>query len=594
MAISDNYVPVKQIGNGVTVNFSANWNILAASFIRVYLESVSTGVQTLQTLGSDYTLVWSSSGFTVTFLTAPTSANYVVIGRKIAQDQTVPYKTSLGFQGEVEENSFDKITGITQDMQDELDRCLKFPLGSTLVGTLPAPVDDTVLVWDSVSGAVKNGPTTTDISSAAANATLAKDWATKTSGQVASTDYSSKAYAIGGTGIDGAIGSSKAWAISGTSPDGTTNQSAKTYAAQAAISDSNAAASAAAAAASAAEGLYNDVITITFADSPYVPSAAQEGTLFRVDTSGGNVVVNLSTLATYAEDMKFAFCKTTGDANTVTINRGGSDTIDGGTSKVLDTQYVIVVFVGDSATGTWLTAVQNSPVADGSVTNTKLANMAQNRIKGRNDSGSGPPEDLTLSEVLDMVGSAADGDILYRASGSWTRLPKGTASQQLRMNSGGTAPEWASASSAVIVDRAYAEYTTSSDIAPDIPDDDTIPQSSEGTQILSVSITPKTTTNRLRIRTHVWAGADASNPWGIAVFTGASSNAIAVGSNAYGAQGAVCSAEVEIVPGVTSSVTVSVRAGCIGTGNLRVNGYGGVRKFGGAGRAVLVVDEISA
>ena len=42
-----------------------------------------------------------------------------------------------------------------------------------------------------------------------------------------------------------------------------------------------------------------------------------------------------------------------------------------------------------------------------------------------------------------VQGSDADGDIYYRASGATTRLAKGTGLQQLRMNVGATAPEWA-------------------------------------------------------------------------------------------------------------------------------------------------------
>lgn len=37
---------------------------------------------------------------------------------------------------------------------------------------------------------------------------------------------------------------------------------------------------------------------------------------------------------------------------------------------------------------------------------------------------------------------ATEGDMLYRTSTAWTRLAKGTAAQQLRMNAGATAPEW--------------------------------------------------------------------------------------------------------------------------------------------------------
>lgn len=46
-----------------------------------------------------------------------------------------------------------------------------------------------------------------------ASATLASQWATLTTGNVSATDYSSKAYAIGGTGVTSAIGAAKEWAI---------------------------------------------------------------------------------------------------------------------------------------------------------------------------------------------------------------------------------------------------------------------------------------------------------------------------------------------------------------------------------------------
>ena len=48
----------------------------------------------------------------------------------------------------------------------------------------------------------------------------------------------------------------------------------------------------------------------------------------------------------------------------------------------------------------------------------------------------------TLGGVTMGIGSDADGDMYYRSSNVLTRLPKGTASQELRMNAGATAPEW--------------------------------------------------------------------------------------------------------------------------------------------------------
>ena len=160
MAISNNYVPLKELGNGSTVEFSDTWQILSASYIRVFLEDVTTGVQTpvdAGGAGDEYVLTsFDSGGFIVTFNTAPTSANYVVITRDVAEDQTSPYSTSKGFQGLTLENSLDKLTAIDQDQSNDIGRSLKFQLGSTATGSLPDPVDDLFLGWDGAAGAVKN------------------------------------------------------------------------------------------------------------------------------------------------------------------------------------------------------------------------------------------------------------------------------------------------------------------------------------------------------------------------------------------------------------------------------------------------------
>jgi len=84
-------------------------------------------------------------------------------------------------------------------------------------------------------------------------------------------------------------------------------------------------------------------------------------------------------------------------------------------------------------------------LADGSVTNAKLAAMAENTIKARKTAGTGDPEDCTLSDVLDFVGSAAQGDILYRGASGWDKLPAGTPDYFLQTKGAGQNPVWAAA-----------------------------------------------------------------------------------------------------------------------------------------------------
>jgi hypothetical protein len=68
------------------------------------------------------------------------------------------------------------------------------------------------------------------------------------------------------------------------------------------------------------------------------------------------------------------------------------------------------------------------------------------RILGRKTALGGTGEECTLSEILDFVGSAAQGDILYRGASSWTRLGAGTSGQFLKTQGTGANPVWATVS----------------------------------------------------------------------------------------------------------------------------------------------------
>ena len=144
-----------------------------------------------------------------------------------------------------------------------------------------------------------------------------------------------------------------------------------------------------------------------------------------------------------------------------------------------------------------------------------------------------------------------------------------------------------------VIDRVYGSYATNANLTATFPLDDTIPQISEGTQIISVSITPKTTTNRLRATFR----GQASN-------TNVSGNSVAMflnsGANAVQADHQTCAGAsfsfpftmtYEWVPGATSSQTIAVRAGP-SANTMRFNGSAAGRLFGGVAAATLVVEEI--
>lgn len=143
MTLANNYVPVHQLGNGATTQFSASWQMISSTYAVVQLEDAVTGVMTTVLQGpsaNQYQIVLTASGFTVTMGTAPTSGQYVNISRNTSLDQTDSYRTSKGFEGEVEEASFDKLTAMVQELSEHFSRNISAPVGDNSTNlVLPIP-----------------------------------------------------------------------------------------------------------------------------------------------------------------------------------------------------------------------------------------------------------------------------------------------------------------------------------------------------------------------------------------------------------------------------------------------------------------------
>ncbi len=139
-------------------------------------------------------------------------------------------------------------------------------------------------------------------------------------------------------------------------------------------------------------------------------------------------------------------------------------------------------------------------------------------------------------------------------------------------------------------------YSATAALSIIIPLDDTIPQNTEGTQIISVQITPRWPTNRRRVlfsaqSSNVSAGFAAS----VAFFVDNNASAFYATSNFPPGAGylTALSGNHEDAFGTTAAQTISVRVGPSG-GVCYLNGTSGGRIFGGANRAQLVIDEVTA
>jgi len=69
---------------------------------------------------------------------------------------------------------------------------------------------------------------------------------------------------------------------------------------------------------------------------------------------------------------------------------------------------------------------------------------ATSRVLGRKSAGAGAGEECSITEILDLLGTAEWGDILYRGASAWAFLPHGTSGQVLQSGGHGADPSWGS------------------------------------------------------------------------------------------------------------------------------------------------------
>ena len=410
MTISTVISDVTQDGDGSNRSWTWNFLIPDDESLQIIVTDVD-GTETVVSTNFTVTGIGLETGGTLTYPTVAsgldplTDTDKLTINRIVANTQPRKIRNQRRYDPQVVEDALDRLTMQVQQNSNGLARSVQIPISSS-----ESPENYIATIT-----ALKNEASASALAASNSADAMAADAIATAADRVQ-------------TGLDADATAADAIA---TAADVVT---ATTQAGIATTKANEASASAAAAAASAAEGLYNNVVTLTNADSPYVPAAAEEGTLYRLDMTSGAIVLNLSALSVYGEDMKFGFVKVDASGNAATINRGGTDTISGNTSITLSTKYETHVIVGDSATGTWIDTVQTTGIADNSVTNAKLAQMPTLTIKGNDTGGTANTKDLTVAEVLAMLSvytqAQVDSAIAAIGTGAKTLIRTITLSNQ--------------------------------------------------------------------------------------------------------------------------------------------------------------------
>ena len=126
-----------------------------------------------------------------------------------------------------------------------------------------------------------------------------------------------------------------------------------------------------------------------------------------------------------------------------------------------------------------------------------------------------------------------------------------------------------------------------------IPTDDTIPQNTEGTQFMTLAITPTSATNILQIVIQSDIAVDGADiQYVCALFQDSTANALAaVGGNSRTNRIHTPVLIHTMTAGTTSATTFKFRAGPSSANTMTFNGFGGGRAFGGVSASSIIITE---
>ena len=253
-------------GNASTDVFAYGFKVTDQAHLVVTLKTVSTGVEVVKVLTTHYSVsgVGDEGGGNVTMGTPPAVGETLTISRSVTKSQTTDLVNRGAVQPEVLETAFDRGVQMVQDLDEIVDRSVRFAVSADLSSfspDVPAPVASKVIAINAANTGFElvTEPSASvtaaaaSASAAAASATAAEtaetnaetaetnaetaetsssNYANKVNGAVTGSDFSSKAWSVGGTNVTttASRGAAKEWATTTGGAVDTSEYSAKEYA----------------------------------------------------------------------------------------------------------------------------------------------------------------------------------------------------------------------------------------------------------------------------------------------------------------------------------------------------------------------------
>lgn len=519
-------------GNGATATYSYGFKILSKTDLKVVKRDTSD-VETVLTVDTDYTVsgVGASAGGSITLTAGNLPTNYKLTIRRLRPlTQGTDIRNQGAFYPEVHEDAFDDLTMKDQTQQVELDRTIKLP--ETVTGvSVNLPVPSALKVLRWNSGATALE-------------------------QVAPADISTLVTAVDASLTLTGQNLSVAKPVRETIAGGTV-----------------------------------DAITATF--SPAL-SALANNIMVLVEAAGANT----STTPTFAPDGLAA--KTIVKGNNLPLLAGDIPGADAKMSLIFDStldkwvllnpyfsrsdvQSGTLVYASTSGTNTYTAPLSPAITAYtvGMVVHllVPLANTITTPTLNLNGLGAKTIRRITPS------GTAAlnVGDIIAGHYGVFWY----DGTYMVLLN-----PAYPGAGQTVQVVHTQTGAVATANVV--IPWDDTIPQNTEGVELMTRAITPTATTNKLLIEAVVHLSAGAGENMTVALFQDTTAGALAAAAETCSLVNGTVNIKLrhEMVAGTISATTFKIRGGPHSAASATFNGYAAGRIHGGVYSSSIRVTEI--
>jgi hypothetical protein len=145
-----------------------------------------------------------------------------------------------------------------------------------------------------------------------------------------------------------------------------------------------------------------------------------------------------------------------------------------------------------------------------------------------------------------------------------------------------------------VIQSTTKKETSLSTLSAQISFTDSVPQITDGTQIISDTITPSSSASKIKIRCVIPVSTDYETPVCAALFKNSESDALAVAAQDIPSHNSFNSIVLEHYdsPQSTSVTTYIVRIGSDEACTITINGINGARLFGGKMGVTLTLEEL--